>query len=136
MIRRIPESVAVNALLVLFSLTITFHLLVITGIIPHDIVWGGRLNTVSEMRRAETVSIILNILMLTIVALRSGKLSFRTNPKIIRVLLWFMTGLFILNTAGNLLSANEKEKLIFTPITLLLSLLCLRLAMSSEKRAM
>lgn len=135
MIRRIPEVFASRSLIVIFAATIVFHLFVLGGIIPFDMVWGGRLQTADEMRSFEIISIVLNILMMIVVAMRSNLIPIAHNTTIVRVLLWMMTGLFLLNTIGNLASINETEKLIFTPITFVLSILCLRLALPPEKRA-
>jgi hypothetical protein len=41
--------------------------------------------------------------------------------------------LFLVNTAGNLASTNQLEKQLFTPLTLLLALLSLRVAVSSAR---
>ena len=135
MIRLIPEKFASRGLVILFSLLIVFHLLVLTGIIPFQMVWGGRLKDIGKMYSFEAVSIVLNLLMLGVVAVRSGLVSCRINPLVIQILLWMMVALFILNTVGNLLSINETEKLIFTPLTLMLAIFCIRLALSKEKRA-
>ncbi len=135
MIRRIPEVFASRSLIIIFSAITVFHCLVLGGIVPFDIVWGGRLQHVTEMRTFEIVSIVLNLLMMAVVAIRSNMVSFPVRPGVIRILLWVMTGLFLLNTIGNLASVNETEKRIFTPITLLLSILCWRLALPPEKSA-
>ncbi len=134
MIRLISESLASRGLMVLFALIILFHLLVLVQVIPFQMVWGGRLNSVSEMYTFETVSIALNLVMLAVVFVRSGVMSLAVNPRVIQVLLWVMAALFILNTLGNLLSINEAEKLIFTPITLMLSIFCIRLALVAKQK--
>ena len=134
MICFISEPFASRSLMVLFALIIAFHLLVFFQVIPFQIVWGGRLNSVSEMYSFEAMSIALNLLMLAVVSVRSGVLSLGVNPRVIQVLLWLMTALFILNTVGNLLSINETEKLIFTPITLVLSIFCIRLALVTKQK--
>jgi hypothetical protein len=126
----ISERVAANGLLVLLSLVVGFHLLVLTGVIPYQIVWGGRLNTQEQMLRFEVVSVLLNLLMLAVVGVKAGVLKWAIPPVIIKVGLWVMGGLFLANTVGNLFSTNEFEKLAFTPLTLLLALFSLRLAMS------
>ncbi len=134
MIRIISESFASRSLMLLFSLIIAFHLLVLFQVIPFQMVWGGRLNNVSEMYSFEAVSIALNLLMLAVVSVRSGVMSLGVNPRVIQVLLWAMAAMFILNTVGNLLSINETEKLIFTPITFVLSILCIRLALVTRRK--
>ena len=57
-------------------------------------------------------------------------LKIKINPKVIQTALWIMVAFFIFNTIGNFLSVNEFEKLVFTPVTIILSLLSLRLALS------
>ena len=51
----------------------------------------------------------------------------------IKVILWLMFLLFLLNTLGNIFSLNKFEQLTFTPVTLVLSLLSLRLALEKNK---
>jgi hypothetical protein len=51
--------------------------------------------------------------------------------KIITYALWFMTGLFLLNTIGNVTSNNKVEQKFFTPITILLAIFSLILALSN-----
>jgi hypothetical protein len=119
---------AAYTLLVIFALTIVFHLLVITGIIDATIVWGGKFQTTSEIIGFEIVSIVLNTLFLLVILRKTGRLRMIRNEKVINGILWGMAALFLLNTLGNLLSENRIETLIFTPITLLLTLCCTLLA--------
>ena len=130
--RMISERNAGLAMLVLFSLILVFHLLVLSGIVPYDIAWGGRLKSREEMFVFESVSISLNTFMMIVVAVRSEFLSLSINRKVIRGILWGMTILFALNTVGNLFAVSSWETIIFTPITLVLSLLSLRLAFANN----
>ncbi|TGE18368.1 hypothetical protein [Hymenobacter elongatus] len=123
------ERLAATILLVIFALVVLFHGLVITGIIPFGIVWGGRLQTHSQMLVFETVSIALNALMFGVVAVWVGHWKAAVGAGVLRGALWLMAGLFLLNTVGNLLSTNAVEKAVFTPMTLLLALFSLRLAL-------
>jgi hypothetical protein len=124
------EQLAIYGLLVSLSMIIGFHFLVITGIIPFQIVWGGRLQNFSQMVLFETVSISLNLVMIAIVARYANFLKWRVNQAFIRIGLWAMFALFLINTIGNLFSMNELEKIIFTPVTLMLSFFSLRLAIN------
>lgn len=124
---------AIYGLLISLAMITVFHLLVISGIIPFQIVWGGRLENFSQMLFLEMVSISLNLLMIAIVAIYANLLKWRINQVVIRIGLWAMFVLFFINTIGNLFSINELEKLIFTPVTLLLSLFSLRLAINKSK---
>lgn len=125
----ITERRAIAGLLVMLSLVVLFHLLVLLGVVPFDIVWGGRLNNRAQMVRMETVSVAVNLLMLAVVAVRAGSWKVGIPLRAVRIALWIMCALFFLNTAGNLLSENRLERIIFTPLTLLLALFCLRLAL-------
>lgn len=124
----ISEKIAGIGLLTILSLIVIFHFLVLLGIIPFEIVWGGRLTDSAQMFQFEIVSITLNLVMLVIVAIRSEHLNVNTNKNIITVALWIMVGIFLLNTIGNLLSSNALEKILFTPLTILLAILSWRLA--------
>jgi hypothetical protein len=98
-------------------------------------VWGGRLKDAAQMRRFETVSILTNAVMMAVVAIRGGYLPVRIPARIITIALWLMVALFVLNTLGNLASVNRWERFIFTPLTGVLALLCLRLAIRKEARS-
>ena len=129
----LSERLSIYGLLISLSMIIGFHILVITGIIPYQIVWGGRLENFSQMLSFEAVSISLNLLMIAIVAIYANFLKWKINQVAIQIGLWVMFVLFFINTIGNLFSINEQEKLIFTPATLLLSLFSLRLALNKSK---
>jgi hypothetical protein len=128
MLNIISRRFAINTLLFIFSAVIIFHLMVMTGLIPFEMVWGGRLTTQKQMIQYETASILINVLMISVVAVYAGHLRINMKPMIIKVALWIMFVIFLLNTIGNLFSTSEWEKIIFTPITLLLSIFSLRLA--------
>lgn len=112
-------------LILLFLLSILFHVMVLLKIIPYTIVWGGRLRSDTEMYRFEVVSLGVGILFLMIVLVKSKVVSWRIRDSILNGALWLMFGMFLLNTVGNLLSENHLEKVIFTPLTLLTSFMIL-----------
>jgi hypothetical protein len=118
------ERLALATLFTILSGVILFHVLILCGVIPYDIVWGGRLTSPAQMQRLEVVSLLLNLLMLAVVSVRAGFMGKGMPPRVTTVALWAMCGLFALNTVGNLLSQNELEQIIFTPLTAVLSLLC------------
>ena len=90
-------------------------------------VWGGRLKDADPMRRFETISIVTNLIILAIVAIRGGLLKVRLSHLVLTI------ALFLLNTLGNLASTNQWERLIFTPLTFVLALLCGRLALGHRQ---
>ena len=125
------KQIAAKGLLAILSSIIVFHLLVITGVIPYQIVWGGRLQNVNQMLKFEAVSLLLNLVMVTWVARSLGRIQLKVNENVLRIGFWIMFLLFLLNTVGNLLSNNGLEKIIFTPLTALLALFSFRLAIKS-----
>jgi hypothetical protein len=126
----ISESTAANSLLLVLLAIVIFHLLVIVHIIPYQIVWGGRMENRNQIIRLELISIIINLLMMAVVLIKAGLISFSINRRWLRLLFWLMFFFFLLNTLGNLVSLNQVEKFIFTPITLFLAFCSLRLALS------
>lgn len=105
---------------VVFVLTIIFHGLILTGVVDYRFVWGGRLNSQQDMLVFESVSILLNGLFLWIILQRIGRVRIYLPLWLMRGLLVLMSLVFGLNTVGNLFAKELTERLIFTPLTLLL----------------
>lgn len=125
--KTLSERIAIYGILFILAPMIIFHILVICGIIPYEIVWGGRLTSKSEMVLFETISIVALSLMVFVIAVYAGLLKVNMHRAVMRVSLGLMTGLFFMNTAGNMQSLNQWEKLVFTPVTFLLFLFSFRL---------
>lgn len=123
------KTIAKKGLIVLFSIIILFHLSILTGIIPYTIVWGGRLNSDIEMYRFEAVSLFLNTLFLIITLIKANSLKINIRRKIVNGLFWVMGVLFFLNTIGNLFSKNYLELIMFTPLTALLCVFSILVAL-------
>ncbi len=121
-------KIASSLLILLFSLTIVFHLLILLKVIPYAIAWGGRLQNDSEMFVFEGVSIALNALFLFISITKYKQIKLGKSSKFINVMLWIIFALFALNTIGNLFSINSFEKMVFTSITIVLAIACFILA--------
>jgi hypothetical protein len=118
-------------LIVLLSVSLVFHFGVILKIVPYNIVWGGRLKSDTEMYRFEIVSILINFVFLFIILVQSGMLFVAVPQKIMTVVLWIMAALFLFNTFGNVVSKNRMERLLFTPLTIILTILSLILALTN-----
>lgn len=121
---------AAKLMLILFGAVVVFHVLVLVQILPYSIVWGGKLNSVEQMRSMETVSICINLFMILVVLLRAKLIRLDLRPLFLQVVMGLMCVLFVLNTLGNILSENTFERLVFTPLTLLSALCCFRLTLS------
>jgi hypothetical protein len=128
MLKYISKPFAIYGLLIILSLMVVYHMLVLVGVIPYEVVWAGRLNSHSEMLSFEAISITLNLVMLAVVAIYAGLLKWKIPADIVKIALWAMFTLFLMNTVGNYYSVNFYEKIIFTPLTFILSFLSLKLA--------
>ncbi len=124
------KEIAQIGLLVILSATIVFHVLVLAKIIPYKIVWGGRLKTDADMYKFELISLILNLFFLCVISIKAGVFKVDFPENVLNYIVWAMTALFFLNTVGNLLSKNSLEKKIFTPVTILLTIFLLILALT------
>lgn len=111
----------------MLSLVLLFHLMVLTGIIPYNIVWGGRLQSKEQMLVFEVVSILLNAILLRAVLSKAGYIKRLFSVKWLNIILGFFAVLFLLNTVGNLFAEQTLETLLFTPVTFIFSLLCFRI---------
>ena len=131
--KMMTELFALRGLLVGLSLLILFHLLVLMGVVPFEVVWGGKMSEVSQMQRLEAVSAFFSLIMLSVVALRARIIKAPISSRIVTIMLWVMFAFFCLNTLGNLLSENLLEKLIFAPVTLLLALFTYRVVRSRSR---
>lgn len=127
MLQKIPLKTAINILLVISALVLVFHLLVITGLIPPSIVWGGKLESRQQLLQMEIVSLAVNLLLMLVIASKAGYVRGLLHPRLVGLLLWLFVTLFSLNTLGNLLAETTMETVIFTPLTLLNALLCYRI---------
>ena len=115
--------------LAILGTVVVFHVLVASGVLPKTIVWGGRISDPAQVVRAEIVSIVILLVTAAIVALRWSSLA-QGSPNIVATVgTWVLVVLFAVNTVGNLFARTLVERVVFTPLTLLLALLMLRLAL-------
>lgn len=115
---------ALRLLIVILLIVLAFHLMILFEMIPFEFVWAGKLQSVEEMRRFETVSILLNVFMLSIFIVKYRLLKRDKRNRLIDVLIWGFMVLFLLNTIGNLFAENLLELVLGTLLTLLSAVLC------------
>ena len=118
------------ALLAILGAVIVFHVLVVGGILPKTIVWGGRISDSKRVVRAEIGSIVVLLVTAAFVIMRWHSLGHGSQNIVAAVGVWVLVVLFTLNTVGNLFAKTRFERVVFTPFTLLLALLMLRLALA------
>ena len=123
----ISAKLAGNIILIVLALLGIFHLLLILGIVPQTIAWGGQTDESSDnIVVLELVAFVVLLFFALIVAIKIGYVKLKLN--FVNVGLWVMFVYFVLNAVGNLASTNLMETIIFTPVTIILALLSLRLA--------
>lgn len=130
--RLLPFRTAARALIALLGAACVFQLVVLAGFIPTEMVWGGRLANAVERTVGAIVSLSILILMISMVVLRLKSTSVR-GQLIGRFGAWAMVFLFALNTVGNLFALDQREMLIFTPVTAIAALLAWRVAVGEGK---
>ena len=121
--------IAQFGLIILLSLFLVLHLAILAKIIPYNLVWGGRIKSDKEMYRFEIFSILLNVVFVIVVLVQLNLFAPDVPKTMLHFALWMMTGLFLLNTVGNAMSKNKFEQRVFTPITILLTIFSLILAL-------
>ncbi|HXQ32610.1 MAG TPA: hypothetical protein VN843_01185 [Anaerolineales bacterium] len=127
--RLISANLAGNILLIFMGLLVIFHILVLLGVVPADIIWGGQMESVSnDFITLEIISLLLTLAFATIIAAKIGYIKTGNFEKIVSIGVWVIFAYFILNTIGNLASGVSAENWFFAPITLVLAFLALRLA--------
>ena len=121
-----PSKLPHLILLSLFGLIVFFHLGILVKWIPYTIAWGGRLSNDSEMYGFETISIVLNAVIILVLLMHARYITFSFHEKTLRLLLWLFFILFLINTIGNAFAKTTFEK-IFTFVTLLIAVLIWRI---------
>jgi len=122
-------------LVVLLFILLIFHFLVITGAVPFGIIWGGKLKNYSQVLVYESVSIGINLIMILVVSVNAEFIKFTVNRILVKASLWVMFFLFLLNTLGNFTSQNQFERIVFGPLTLVISFLCLKLSFTGSRNS-
>lgn len=125
----LSKKLAGNIALIILTLLFLLHVLILLKLIPSDFVWGGQLNDdKSNMFTLEIIALIVTIIFIFLAAAKTGYIKITKLKLIIDIGIWFMFAYFILNMIGNLALNITVEKLVFTPVTIILSLCAFRLA--------
>lgn len=118
------KSIAEIGVIAILSLFVCIHLAVLFKWISYAVVWGGRLKTDKAMYRFESVSLLMIVFFLWVALEKAQIIDGFLSALVVSIIFWIMAGLFALNAIGNLLSENRIERLVFTPLALLLAISC------------
>ncbi len=99
-----------------------FHIGIVAKVIPHNIAWGGRIESDSQLYVLESISILVNLLLGVVLLLKGGLMRCKIPERVLNGVLWVFLALFLLNTVGNLLAETEIEKY-FAVLTLAMAAL-------------
>lgn len=124
----ISFRLACKIIITINTLALLMHVLILLKIVPHDFVWGGGLKTEAEVIIFESISIVVQILFISIIATKAGYVFKGKFIRTVNIGTWVMFGLMVLNTLGNIASSSGLETMVMTPITIVLALLVFRLA--------
>jgi hypothetical protein len=123
----ISVKFAGNILLASMGALLVFHILVLFGIIPAAILWGGQA-TSANLMTLEIVAIAVTLFFGFIIAAKTGYINAGKFAGVINILVWVVFLFLVVNTLGNLASGVSAENLVFAPLTLALAFCALRLA--------
>lgn len=125
----ISARMAGNILLISLGILTIFHILVLLNVVSPDIVWGGQAsNTEGSLLTLEIVALLVTALMAVIIAAKIGYIQAGRFKVAVNIGIWIVVAYLLLNMLGNLASGVSAESFIFAPITLILALFALRLA--------
>ena len=117
---------SIKSLIAISVMVLLFHVLVVAGALPADIVWGGRVVSAREVLLWEAVSIFVNSFLIWILLQRGRYVRAMLGDRAVRAILWGFFALFLLNTLGNLFAETSFEKSLAF-VTLLNALLIWRI---------
>ena len=124
-------QLSANIATILFAIFIGVQLLAAAGIFPVSMLWGGRQTELTPAMRVTSVAaaVILGA-FIYIIRYRAGLLGSVPPPTIIRIAAWVVTGYMALNTLGNFASVSPVERFLFGPMTIVMTVACLIVALS------
>jgi hypothetical protein len=114
-------------ILAISAAAMVYHLLIMTSVIDYTAVWGGRLNSYDEMIVFESVSVLLQSVLIVALLIKQKFIQLPVPIKAVNFILWIYLIVFALNTIGNLAAINVWERVIGTLATLVTTLLLWRI---------
>jgi hypothetical protein len=122
-----------NMAALLFGVVIVLQILLAAGILPISMAWGGRqAQLTASLRIASIIAAVLLGVIIYIIRYRAGLVGSVPIPVMIKVLSWIITAFMAFNTLGNITSLSTAEKLVFGPVTFLLTVACLLVSASKS----
>lgn len=127
-------KLSANIAISLFIVVIILQLLIALGLLPISIAWGGRQTELTPVLRiASIASAAILGLFAYIIRHRAGLIETKEITLLIKVFAWIVTIYMAFNTFTNLISQSTAEKMIFAPITIILTVVCFIVSISKKQ---
>lgn len=114
-IAKLPLGAACGVLIIIPGLFLIFHALIIAGILPRNIVWGGRLNDQTFLP-LEVLAIALNLLLMATGGVARKFITSKIATLMVNRTNWFLFYFVVVNTIAGLFSTTAFE-MSMAPIT-------------------
>lgn len=116
---------AYAGLLILLGLSL-FQLLLILGKPLGEYAWSGQQRVLpKKLRIASIFSIVLYVVFGVFLASKAGIVQLIAQSSLLDIGMWVLTGYFTLGVCMNALSRSKKERMVMTPVALLLAVIFL-----------
>ena len=126
---KLNANVAGKILLSAFGLLLVLHVLIIARVVPGNIMWGGRINAdQSNLTQLEIVALALTVFFTGLVVVKIKLIKTGKPNKLIAIGMWVVFAYLVVNTLANFASGVSAEILFFGPLTVVMALCALRLA--------
>ena len=123
--------ISANIATVLFGIVILIQLLLAAGVLPITMAWGGRQEVLTpSLRVASIVSAVILGVFAYIIRRRAGLIGGKDIPALVKGLAWIVTAYMAFNTFTNLTSQSTMERIVFVPITAILTIVCFLISIS------
>jgi hypothetical protein len=124
-----PASIATIAFVALLSILAVFQLALAAGAPLGRLAWGGQNRVLPTRMRIGSVASVAVYALFAVVALdRSGLID--VLPDLVaRIAMWVVFGYLVLSIVPNLLSKSPPERAVMVPVTALLAVLALLVAL-------
>ncbi len=108
-----------------------FQLLLILGKPLGNYAWGGQHETLPrKLRVASVFSIVLYVIFSIFLASKAGLVDIISDGLFLAIAMWVLTGYFALGIILNAISRSKKERILMTPVVLLLTVIFLLVTVS------
>lgn len=127
----IAQIAAVAVVIGFFGL-MCFQVLLALGLPFGKVAWGGKYTVLPPgLRVASLFSLAIYVMASIFILEKAGMITVFNSPALVSKGVWVLTAFLFLNIISNFISHSRLEKLIMTPITVALGLLCLAVVITA-----